>query len=361
VSAPAPATNSATDSRKLASIQSTVTPLVANISSQAITSTVDNAINDAFSNGGAPITGSANGFAINFAADPQSRVQNGANEAFNALAYADGKKPAMPVKAPPLSPRFDREWSLWADVRGTGFNSNSGANGMKGQQLNITAGLGRKVTPDWLVGVIAGYETFNYDIASLTGSLKGRGGSVGAYTGYKFIPTLRWDSTLVWSRVNYDAVAGAASGSFTGSRWIASTGLTGTYRWMSVVLEPSSKIYALWERQSSYTDSLGTAQAGRYSMAGRVATGGRVIVPWTTGNAWTLSPYLGAYADWRFGTTVTSDVSVSGISQGWSGRVTGGVAIAKSKNGSLTLGGEYGGIGANYKIWTGQARAVWAF
>ncbi len=362
VSAPDPTTNNTnTDSRKLASLQQSVTPLVANTSAQAIAGAIDGAINDAFGNGGTPFSGSANGFTVNFAAEPQPRVAAGADEAFGALAYA-GKNGDMPIKAPPLSPKLDKEWSVWADVRGTGWKDNDATTGFKGRQLNVTAGIGRKITSNWLLGVVGGYESFSYDVASLTGTLKGHGGTIGGYTGYKLLPTLRWDAALALSRVNYDGTAGTASGSFNANRWIASTGLTGTYRVSAFIIEPSSKIFALWEKQNAYTDSLGTLQAGRAFSAGRVSTGGTVIYPWQLNNGWSLAPYAGLYGDWRFGSNTTSSGdAIIGLSNGWSARVVGGVSLARIGGGTLALGGEYGGLGANYKIWTGNARVNWAF
>lgn len=349
-----------TDSPKLASLQQSVTPLVANTSAQTITGAVDGAINDAFGNGGTPFSGGPNGFTMNFAAEPPSKVEEGAKDAFSSLAYAGDKKGAMPIKAPPLSPKLDKEWSLWADVRGTGFNGSD--SNFSGRQINVTAGLGRKITPDWLVGIVAGYETFNYDITSLTGTLKGHGGTVGAYTGYKILPTLRWDATLTWTRVNYDTSAGTASGAFNANRWVFSTGLTGSYRGSVFTVEPSSKVFALWEKQNEYTDSLGTLQAGRNVSAGRVATGGKIIYPWQLNNGWTLAPYAGLYGDWRFGGNTTSSAdAIIGLSNGWSARVTAGLNVANALGGTVTLGGEYGGLGANYKIWTGNARVNWAF
>jgi hypothetical protein len=52
---------------------------------------------------------------------------------------------------------------------------------------------------------------------------------------------------------------------------------------------------------------------------------------------------------------------VVGIGAGWSGRATGGFAVAAPNGGTLSLGGEYGGLGADYKIWTATANAVWPF
>ncbi|OJU18129.1 MAG: hypothetical protein BGN84_11780 [Afipia sp. 62-7] len=364
---PAAGSSSApTDSQKLRSVQIQGSTMVAQASGAAITGAVGGAINDAFANGGAPAAFSPNGMTFNFAAEPEasiasrSDVSRRADDAFAALAYAGGGY----AKAPRAAPVFERQWSLWADVHGTGWDRiNSAVADIHGTQLNATAGLGYKLNPDVLVGAFGGYESFNYDFASLAGNLKGNGGTVGGYAAWRITQTLRWDAMAGWSGLSYDGVAGTASGSFTGSRWIASTGLTGNYRVAAYIFEPSAKVYALWERQGAWIDSLGASQASRDFSTGRVSAGGRVIAPWQITATTILSPYLGFYGDWRFSTDNALPVGVPfvGISDGWSGRVTGGVNIATAGGGSLALGGEYGGIGSNYGVWTASARAHWPF
>jgi hypothetical protein len=131
----------------------------------------------------------------------------------------------------------------------------------------------------------------------------------------------------------------------------------------SYVFEPSAKVYALWEHQGAWTDSLGALQMSRDFSTGRVSAGGRVIAPWQMSSVTTLSPYLGVYGDWRFATDNALPVGVAfvGISDGWSARVTGGVSMAMKSGGALSLGGEYGGLGSNYGIWTANARVNWPF
>src|SRR5262249_54984691 len=142
----------------------------ATISGQAISGAVSGAIDDAFGGGGNLFTPGANGFTINFAAEQQSPVARRTDEAFAALGYAQSSAGQMPVKAPLRA--FDRDWSAWADVRGTGFDQND-AIGSHGHQLNVTAGVGRKLTPDLLVGAYAGYETFNFTMESIAGRMTG--------------------------------------------------------------------------------------------------------------------------------------------------------------------------------------------
>ena len=88
------------------------------------------------------------------------------------------------TKAPPLGPVAPKEWQLWADMRGTGWSTDQSVGDIHGGQINAITGLTRKLTPDFLVGVLGGYENFSY-ISLLDGRLKGDGWTVGAYLGWR--------------------------------------------------------------------------------------------------------------------------------------------------------------------------------
>lgn len=319
----------ASDSAKLAAVRVGLTPLIGTTSAQAMTGGIDQAIADAFSGRAAPVAAGPNGMTVNLNADPKR-------------ASAD-------------------PWQMWASVVGTGWDGSS-ATGLNGRQANVTAGVGVKLTPDWVIGLVAGYEQFDYDIASLSGTLKGSGGSLGGYSGIQVLPSLRADASLIWSRIGYDAAAGSASGSYEGDRWIASAGLTGSLRWQQVTLEPSSRVFAVRERQEGFTDSLGTAQPDLAVTTGRVASGGRIIYPWAITPHWTLSPSLGAYADWRFGELETSSDTLVALADGWSGRITGGLTLLSGHGGLLVaFTGDVGGLGTGTRFGIGRLRANWPF
>ena len=332
-----------------------MTRLAAEASGSAITNAVDGGINGAFGSG-SPVTVGPNGIAFNFTAEPQEPAVTARFAGSSALAFAP------PTKAPARTPMMEREWSLWADVRGTSWDRSTAGAHLDGRQLNVTAGLGRKVRPDLVVGLLAGFEDFRYEAASLTGTMKGDGGTVGGYAGWKIAPHLRWDAMLAWSRLSYDAVAGTASGSFNGSRWLASSGLTGRYHWAAFIVEPSARIYALWEHENAYTDSLGTLQGAHSFAVGRVSAGGRMIYPWMRGDV-QIAPYVGLYGDYRFSSDAAVPVGqpVLWIGDGLSGRVTGGVTAGKTGGGSVAIGGELGGLGANYNVWSLNGRVLWPF
>jgi hypothetical protein len=347
-----------TDSLNLRSLQIAATQSVATISGQVITGAVTDAIDDAFSNGTTPITAGPNGLFLSFAGVPQHDPATQA--ALDALAYAGNG--GMTYKAPRAAPSFDPGWTAWADLRGTGFDQSSAST--REEQINVTAGIGKKLSPNFLVGVFTGYEDFSFTMSSIAGKLTGDGGTIGAYAAARVSQHWRADAMVGWTDMFYNGTAGTASGSFTGSRWLGSGGFTGTYGWGAFVNEPSARIYTLWERDSAFTDTLGTAQPANNFSASRVSIGDKIIYPWLASPTLSVAPYAGLYTDYRFSTTNTLPVAIPfvGIKNGWSERITAGATFTNGRAGpSFSLGGELGGLGAGYDIWSVNARANWPF
>ncbi len=355
-----PGTPSNSDSQNLRSLQIAATNTVATNSGAAITGAINDSIAGAFNNGAAPVTPSPNGLFLNFAAEPQRDAAT--QEAIDALAYAGGA--GIVTKAPPPAPLIHSDWSVWADVRGTGFNQNNAGGSSHEEQINVTGGIGRKLSPNLLVGLFTGYENFSDTIESLAGKLTGSGGTIGTYAAWHYADHWRVDGMFGWSDVFYNATAGTAAGSFHGSRWLGSGGLTGNYNWAGFMLEPSARIYTLWESENAFTDNLGTAQAARSFSASRFSVGEKVSYPWPVSSSLNVVPYLGFYTDYHFSTDNALPVGVPfvGIQNGWSGRVTAGATLATAHGGpSLSLGGELGGLGAGYELWSANAKVTWPF
>ena len=343
------------DSQKAQQVQKVITKMVATSSGQVISSSVDTAIADAFADGGSnPVNIGANGVRINFAAE--SPGDRRVDDAFRTLAMAVNPKRQAQLRA-------EKDWNLWLDIRGTGWKvrdttpSASGGSDLTGSQLNITGGLSRKLNSDTLVGIIVGHELFKYDVVSLGGGLKGTGETLGSYFSRRF-DRVRFDVTLAYSLMSYDVSAGTANGSLKGSRWLFSTGVTGNQRIGEYLLEPSLKVFSLWERQNDWTDSLGTIQDARNFSAGR-ASGGTKISRGFDSLAGKLSPFIGLYGDYYFESdnSVSAGQPVVGIQSGWSARVTSGVSYIAPNGPSFGVSAELGGLGANFLMWSGQIRA----
>jgi uncharacterized repeat protein (TIGR01451 family) len=392
------------DSVRLRALQVAVTKVEAQASGDAFAGAVAGAIADGFAEGGgALMTPSGNGVRFNFAAEPDAAgpggghvaeqydpvlaardgalrdgalVQSGlsqaglpasvrsftgepstaatrVDDAFAGLAYA---KP-MATKAPPLL-AAPKVWQLWADVRGTGWNTDPSAGDIRGGQINAIAGLTRKLTPDLLVGVLGGYENFDYTSQTLNGRLKGDGWTVGGYLGWRLWPGVRFDAAVGRSGVSYNGVSGTAASSFPGNRWIGSAGLTGMYRTQWLEIEPSAKVYAVWERDSAYIDSLGTLQAENTFSTGRASSGVKVAYPMYWDAVATVAPYVGLYADYYFSSENAALLLPTTFVQGWAARTTAGISYNVAGGAKVLVGGEVGGLGSqNFTTWSVRGRA----
>ncbi len=342
-----------TDSQNLQTMLHATAKIVASASGDAISGAVSGAIGDAFS-GGPALTGGTNGFALNFTAEARA---SDTQDAVRALAYAGEKNATAPALPGPT-----RDWSLWADARGSGFDRDD-AFGTGGGQINLTAGLGRKLTPNLLIGVFGGYETFDYTMDSIGGKVTGDGGTIGGYAAARIGNAWRADAMVGWSAINYAGATGIASGATDGSRWLAAGGFTGSYRFGSATFEPSARVTALWEHDAAWTDNQAITQAAGDFSVGRLSFGGKVIVPWPSSDA-RISTYVGLYGDERFSSdTVLLPAGAPdvGIEDGLSGRLTAGISAGLSGGAALSLGGELGGIGGGYDYWSAEARAALPF
>ncbi len=389
------AVNTPADSLKLRALQVLVTPMVAQVSGQAVSGAVDSAIAEAFSGGGALVTPSGSGVRFNFAGDPDADVTAGApraNDPFSSATGSFGSGRSQPLsrtasvsrvddgfgalayagttKAPPHRVAEPKDWFGWAEVRGAtldhwGSPAVPGATMLYGSQVNLLAGVSRKFTPNFLIGVLGGYETFDYRSDALLGRLKGEGWTVGSYVGWMITTGIRFDAAVAYSGIGYDGSAGTASGSFAGNRWLVTSGLTGTYQTYGVRIEPSARVYALWEHESAYTDTLGTLQTARDFATGRASGGVRLSYPLAWSATTSLAPYFGVYGDYYFNSDSAGAPAAAAIPfivmDGWSARAVGGLTATFGNGAQLAVGGERSGIGGNFSLWTYKARAAIPF
>jgi hypothetical protein len=323
------------DSVKLRDMQIEATAVVAQTSGAAISGAIDSAISEGFSDGGELITPSDLGLRLS---------SSGYDQPKNGAVRAD--------------------WMIWSDLRHTGFNTQPSSGALSGDQVNALAGITRRLTPDFLVGIFGGYESFTYGDVSLDGHLHGSGWTAGGYVGWRFLPGMRFDAGFAQSLIDYNAAAGTATGSFTGSRSLVTSGLTGNYYFTPEwEFEPSARVYALWEKEGVYTDSLGTQQAANDFSSGRASVGAKLIYRWVYANA-TFAPYAGIYADDYFNKSDATAIAALPASamQGLSARLVGGVAITTDYGIKFTTAGEFGGIGSGtFTNWSLRARGAVPF
>ena len=384
---------SSADSIKLREMQISTTPVIAQAWGQSTAAAMDDAVSAGFGGNPQSLSPSGTGFTYYFnddaptqrssdtdqdslrrylaspngsltspdgkSLDPKSAAASDStkrvDDDFRAMGYAGG----MPTKAPPPPSSTPHDWLAWVTVRGTDYFRGTFGDDLKGDQVDALIGLTRRISPNFVIGAFGGYEHFDYSSQAFNSVLKGDGWTAGAYLGWKLAPNLRLDAGAAWSDIFANDTAGTANGNFTGTRWLVNGGLTGTYPWQMQVLEPSARVFAIWEHENAFTDSLGTLQAARNFETGRASAGVKAIYPfaWTSSTV-ALSPYAGLYADYYFSKddAQTAGLTTVPLLQGFSARATGGVAASFAGGASLLAGGEFGGIGSATHIWTWTAR-----
>jgi large repetitive protein len=250
------------DSIKLRELQVSATPIIAQAWAQSVTAAMDDAVSAGFGGNPQALSPAGTGFTYYFTDDAPARPDDDADadslrryltspngsltspngsansaaantvandsvkrvdDDFSALGYAGG----MPTKAPPpVQSSAPRDWLAWINVRGTDFYRGTFGNDLKGEQVDAIAGLTRRISPNFVVGVFGGYEHFDYSSQAFNGVLKGDGWTTGAYLGWKLSPNIRFDAGGAWSDLLASDVSGTAAGNFLGTRWLVNGGLT---------------------------------------------------------------------------------------------------------------------------------------
>jgi hypothetical protein len=349
---PAGTVSGSTDSEVLSSVQTTAAVSIASTSAMIMTDAVSSGVTAGFG-GGEFISGGPSNITLNFAEGIAARSEAAeGREAFKALGFDDTESGKSGL---PAAVRAERVWNAWANLRGSWLAGNSNNTG---NQLNGTAGIGYRITPDIIVGAMAGAETFDFNFKAVDATVQGSGGTIGAYTGWRVLPGIRLDAMAGWSGMSYDTSAGTASAKFDASRWLIGAGVTGSQQVGAFNLMPEARISAAFEDQDSYTDTLGTAHDGTDFYVGRTSIGGKAGWTYQMSESLKLTPFAGLYADWRFSDVngaATSDTNTI-IGDGWSGRTTAGFSLASTGGASFHLGGEVAGIGADTQVWTATGR-----
>src|SRR5262249_38674098 len=149
---------------------------------------------------------------------------------------------------------------------------------------------------------------------------------------------------------------------FAGSRTLFTTALTGLYRFtQGLELEPSARVYALWEKENGYVDGLGTSQSDRSFTSGRASIGAKLTYRETFWGTTVIAPFAGVYADNYFNKDDAALASIPATMQGSSARVIGGVAVMTDYGLKLSSAAELGGLGGNFTSWSFRARGAVPF
>lgn len=311
------------ESAELDAVQDTFTPVVAAQSSRSIVGSMTNAIRLGMSGG--------------------QQTSFSPSEMF--LAY--GPTPAEPttpfdeILVDDSQPLADNV-SIWLDTTGQGILPLS-TTPERGWQVNITGGFGVRVTPDLLIGALAGHERFSYRSEDTGATLSGSGTSLGAYAGWDVGGRLLVSLGVVNTALDYRTSSGAASGTFQASRWLVTGDFSGEYMLGDFTVQPSATLLGIWESQDAYVDTLSGVHDERQFGSASASAGLRISHALPISEDWELAPYVGAYFDGAADATIGEGDATYGVS----GRLTAGVALTSADGLHIGLDGELSGLGTD--------------
>ncbi len=121
-------------------------------------------------------------------------------------------------------------------------------------------------------------------------------------------------------------------------------------------------------RCGSTTPPTPTASASRIAQealdfaTGPASAGVKVAYPLTWWTSALVTPYVGVYAEYYFNTNTGAfptgaTLLPTEFIHGWSGRVTSGVAFMMRGGPTLSVDGDLGGLGGDFKEWSVRSRA----
>ncbi len=158
---------------------------------------------------------------------------------------------------------------------------------------------------------------------------------------------LRFDGQVHGSMIDYDVSNAGATGAFDATRLVVSGGFSHRSEFGNgLILEPNLRATGTWEWQDGYTDSLAVAHAARAVNFGRLSTGVKVSKDFTSEGG-TLTPFLGAAAEYRFSSGAIVGTSVL---DGLSARIETGIDFTSNSGIGIGLHGEVFGLGLSNDV-----------
>lgn len=267
----------------------------------------------------------------------------------------DREKPGL--RATAFTP-FD----LWVEGKYVGISDDSAASDMHSRFGLMTAGLDYVFNPSLLAGVFVQYDHLRQKSGADGSQLSGNGWMAGPYATLRVHDKIFWQIRAAGGRSSNDIeLVPASAGSYSSSRWLAATSLTGRYEHGAWTLKPQATLAYLQERADAYTTSDGLSVSAVNAALGQLRAGPEISYRIVRADGVVVQPRLGAEMIWSFAdSTAANGVSNIGGEAagpgGVRGRIEAGVTGTTAAGASLDVGLSYDGLGASsYHATTGQA------
>ncbi len=281
-----------------------------------------------------------------------SKVREAAQAKEASNLAATGRAPS-PDRAPSM---FD----VWFEGQSSYFTSNNLGGQRQGHSGVLYSGVDAIIAPGVAVGLLLQHDWIADSSNVLGQNRDGAGWMAGPYVGLRLTPNLYFDARYArGSAINHVDPVGAYVDTFTSTRELASSRLTGDWKRGNWTFRPSAEIVYYTERQKSYVNQIGIAIPETRVSLGRVSFGPEVAYKLKLENGSVLEPYVALKGVYDFSADAKSSSSDQPASNTLTGRIEVGATYRFESGISVRASGAYDGMGsATYRAKQGQAFVI---
>lgn len=238
------------------------------------------------------------------------------------------------------------KWDIWSEGSFSLFEEHNRKSGTFGV---IHAGADYLISADFLLGAKVQVDWMDQTFSDTNGGVDGIGFLAGPYATIALSENLFFDVSGAWG-VSQNTVSpfGTYSNVFSTNRWMIDASLIGQFVLDNWTVRPELAFAYIDEYQNAYTDSLNVPIPAQRVAQGELSFAPRISYNVMLENGGTLTPWLevkGHYAFQTYGTPSTGSYG-AGLN-GLSASIGSGLDIVLTSGVSLSLSGQYGGIGTN--------------
>lgn len=244
----------------------------------------------------------------------------------------------------------ESSWEAWIKGRYSHYDGDNDT--FDGHIADLFGGIGMRVSPTVVVGVLAGYNDTGFDTLAnaVTGALEATGFSVGIYTGIKLGGGYELDASVSYTGSDYDVRSGTTTGSFDADRITIAAHLRGRHQMGDWTIVPTIDFLWASEDQDAYTDSALVSHPSLRVEAGRISIGPKVLLPAMDASNGDHQYWVSAMGEYEFsdgspspasGLPDLSDIAYLRLAGGLDSRIGEGI---------LTVRGDIFGIGSGEYI-----------
>jgi hypothetical protein len=239
---------------------------------------------------------------------------------------------------------------IWIEGKYGGYKDRGSLDGHFGL---VTLGADYVLSPSFLFGVYAQYDSMDYRSPADSTGARGQGWMAGPHATVRLAPDLFWQGRAAWgTSSNSVNPFGTSHDAFETSRWLAATSLAGRYTAGNWTFAPQAGVTYFVDKSDDYTDTYGVVMPGVTTSLGQFKAGPSFSYRLDMDKNFRIEPHFGAELIWNFDSKTEAEgwgmLAGDGMGPaGVRGRIEGGLRLQGASGLSVDLLGSYDGVGAD--------------